>query len=203
MKCLRARSGVKALVAAGLGLVAGGVVGQVADRLAFRKATMYETMFRLHNDTRKDFVFANRSESGVKTFELTPGTPAKLIGAAAKQFGKEGVEVASIMVLEDTLPDAATAMDKIKGMESYLANTFPPGSEERDPFSAFDFAVTGEAKAMAKGLGSGTWTFGSLPPGEQQRTLDLMRAAQYQLPASLLGSMLLQYQQATHPEKYR
>ena len=194
-------SGVRAALAVTLGLGAGVVVAQGAARLAFKKATIYDTMVRLHQETGASLAFVNKGGNVPATFDLTSERAPKMIHAAARQFGKEEVKVASIYVLEDALPNAATSRDKIKAAEAFIDSRFPRAPGANNAVDEFASAVQGEAKSMAGALGPGSFDLGSLTPDKRQSVLDLVRAEQYHIPAIWLSSTMTQLQQAEHPQQ--
>lgn len=177
------------------------VVGQGIGRAVFTKTTLYQVMLRLHSKSHTDFIFANRDAAATKTFELPAGSATTAVRFAARQFGKEEVDVGSVAVLEDALPEGGTPMDKMKAMDAYLSNSFSTGPGDADALNTFIYAVQDDVRSTSKSLGPGDWAFSSMTPDQQQHTLDLLRAGQYFSPAISLASVLTQYRQAVNPPK--
>jgi hypothetical protein len=189
-----------------LGFHAGNVMADTAARIRFEKADLYTASSRLHQETKTDFLFANRP-SQPKTFEVEQGPVEKSIEGVARAFGKKATKVASVVVLDDGLADRATAAERMDEANMWLLARLPASDARRakgesDAFWIFLDASRLSAQSLSAELGAGTTTtFGELTPQQQQTALDLARAAKWSLPANHMASLLDQWGQYRHPRR--
>lgn len=177
--------GAAALLA---GLVAGNVLAaQAVKALSFEKTTLFGAIERAHAEPGADVIFAVKGAEA-KSFQVRYSDPRKLVSGISDAYGLEAVYVGRIFVLRDALPaggNLAQRRDALRDYRNAAVPTLNQGGRISSSFPLSDY-MRPRMYDLRGQLGIGTRPFRSLPPEQQQMTLDFMR---YQHANLFLGHL--------------
>lgn len=172
----------------------GNVAADTVRRYTFAKSGLYDTMERLHRETKSDVIFANTKQAAL-SFDLDDGEPRKLLESAARKYEKDAVSVRNITVLEDALPDKTAPMDRVNAAMDWLGREGPDDGQAVDKRGAaeldrFADAVAAEAKRTATSLNGRDLYFSELSEDQRQSMVDLMRSGRLVMEAKMVAQIL-------------
>lgn len=120
---------------------AGSVTSAWLGEVAFDRKDLYSAMEQIHKQPNTNVLFP--CFTGPKlTFKAPMGSARDMIRGAAKQYGRDAVQVNGVYVLEAPLPEGKAGLDRIKAAKDWAQDNFPysstaPSKYPLDVFRAF------------------------------------------------------------------